>query len=198
MAERSKTLSPPAGAFEPQADEILERAAPGPDPVEAAAQRAAILTDLHRHAPRDPRTVSVFEEGPIVALDSGSGNIVTRSMLTARLALFDTVLILLDRPPLSNAVRSTVPLTLKQAFPSLSEDAQAEWALSEVRRAEAALFLDQSTKADLNALTRQLAVTLDERYLWTAARAFTMVVHISTAGERGSALLPDLLEMRSM
>ena len=197
MAERSKTLNPPAGANDPHADELLQEKIPV-DPIQAAARRASVLADLHSNAPRDPRVISVFENDPIVAEDPGNGNLVTRQMLSCRLDVFDTVLTLLGRPTLSRGTRARTSLALKGAFAMLDDDAQVEWALSEVRFEETKAFLNQCASTDLNALVSHLNATLEKHDIWTAARAFSMAAHLSVGASKGSATLADLLEMRDV
>jgi len=195
MPERSQTLNPPAGVNNPHADEVLKEAKPA-DPIQAAARRASVLADLHQNAPRDPRVQSIFANDSIVAEDSSNGNLLTRQMLAARLDIFDAVLTMLGRPVLGKGARTRTALALKGAFPVLSDDAQVEWALSEVRLEETKAFLGQRAQTDLNALGVQLAATLEKHDIWATARAFSMAAHLSVGQERGSAALADLLEMR--
>ena len=195
MPDRRKGLQPPSGASDPHADDVLNQARPA-DPIQAAAQRASILADLHRHAPRDPRVQSVFDSDPIIVEDPSNGNLVTRQMLTARLDLFDAVLAMLGRPTLPKGARTRTALTLKAAYALLSDDAQVEWALSEVRLEETKAFLGTRPQADLNALGAHLAETLAKTDIWTATRAFSMAAHLSVGEAKGSAALADLLEAR--
>jgi len=197
MPDRSKGLQAPAGASDPHADKVLNRSRPA-DPIQAAAQRAGVLADLHSHAPRDPRVRSVFESDPIVVEDPSNGNLVTRQMLTARLDVFDAVLTMLGRPVLPKGARTRTTLTLKAAYALLSDDAQVEWALSEVRLEETKAFLATRAQADLNALGAQVAATLEKHDIWTAARAFSMAAHLSIGQAKGSAALADLLEARDV
>lgn len=195
MPDRRRGLAPPSGVSESRADKVLMEPRPN-DPIEAAQKRASILADLHREAPRDPRVQSVFEADPIVAEDPSNGNLVTQAMLTARLDLFDAVRTMLGMTPLSRGARTRAAVTLKIAYTMLDDDAQVEWALSEVRLEETKAFLDQREQAELNKLGEQLAAILNKDDLWAAARAFSMAAHIGVGQARGSAALSDLLEIR--
>jgi len=195
MPERQKGLTPPAGLSDERANKALSEPRPN-DPIEAAQKRASILADLHRQAPRDPRVQSVFEADPIVAEDPSNGNLVTQAMLSARLDLFDAVRTMLGQNPLPRSARTRAAVTLKTAYTMLDDDAQVEWALSEVRLEETKAFLDQREQAELNKLGEQLAAILNKDDLWAAARAFSMAAHIGVGQARGSAALSDLLEMR--
>ncbi len=197
MPDRRKGLQPPTGTTDPHADDVLSQPRPG-DPVQAAAMRASILADLHSHAPRDPRVQAVFESDPILVEDPANGNLITRQMLAARLDLFDAVLTMLGRPVLARGARTRTALTLKAAFTLLTDEAQVEWALSEVRLEEAKAFLNTRPQADLNALGVQVAATLEKHDIWAAARAFSMAAHLSIGAPRGSAALADLLEARDI
>lgn len=195
MPDRRKGLQPPTGTLEPRADEALNAPRPS-DPIQAAQKRASVLADLNSNAPRDPRVLSVFEADPIVAEDPANGNLVTQSMLRARGDVFDAVLIMLGRPTLSRTARSRLALTLKNAYPMLSDDAQVEWALSEVRLEETKSFFDTRPAADHNAVGRQVQATIERHDLWAAARAFSMAAHLMVGASSGSAALADLLELR--
>lgn len=195
MPDRRKGLSAPAGASDQRADKALSEARPT-DPIEAAQKRASVLADLHREAPRDPRVQSVFDADPIIAEDPSNGNLVTQAMVTARLDLFDAVRTMLGRAPLPRGARSRAAVTLKTAYTMLSDDAQVEWALSEVRLEETKAFLNERRQAELNALGVRLADILKNNDIWAAARTFSLAAHIAVGKSRGSAALSDLLEMR--
>ena len=195
MPDRRKGLQPPAGLSDPHADEVLSQPRPN-DPIEAAQRRASILADLHQEAPRDPRVISVFDADPIVAQDESNGNLLTQAMLMARLDLFDAVLTMLGRPILARGARSRVQVTLKAAYPHLSDDAQVEWALSEVRLEEMKAWLDQTSQSDIYATGVKLASDYDRSDLWAASRTFSIAAHIGVGQARGAAALADLLEER--
>lgn len=195
MPDRRKGLQPPTGSNDSRADAALTASRPS-DPIEAAQKRASILADLRQSAPRDPRVQAVFDADPIVAEDPANGNLVTQAMLTARGDVFDAVLTMLGRSILTRAMRSRLAVTLKSAYPMLDDDAQVEWALSEVRLEETKAFLGSRPQSDLNALGRQIEAIFKQDDLWTAARAFSMAAHLGVGQARGSAALADLLEMR--
>ena len=195
--ERMPKRIRPRSSGDTQADEALSQPRPI-DPIEAAQKRASVLAGLHRDAPHDPRVQSVFEADPIAAEDRSNGNLVTRGMVTARLDLFDAVRAMLGRRPLPRGARTRAALTLKTAYTMLSDDAQVEWALSEVRFEEAKAFLDRHEQADLIELSEQLTTIWEENDFWAAARAFSMAAHIGVGQARGSASLSDLLEMRDL
>jgi len=197
MPERRKGMQAPSGATSEHAEVALRETRPD-NPIEAAQKRASILADLNREAPNDPRVRSVFEADPIVAEDPSNGNLVTQQMLAARLDLFDAVLVLLGEVPLSRTARSRAALTLKTAYALLDEDAQVEWALSEVRLEEVRAFIDSRSEKDLGVLGAQLEVLMDREDLWAAARTFSMAAHLSVGQSRGSTALADLLEMREI
>jgi hypothetical protein len=194
MPDRRTGLQAPAGS-DTRTDKVLSSPRPS-DPIQAAAQRASVLADLHSHAPRDPRVQSVFESDPILVEDPANGNLVTKLMLAARLEVFDAVLTMLERPALPRGVRTRTALTLKGAYRLLSDDAQVEWALSEVRLEETKAFLDTRAQSDLDALRSQVAATLEKHDIWAATRAFSMAAHLSVGQSKGSAALADLLEPR--
>jgi len=197
MPERRKGLQAPSGAASHRADAALRENRPT-DPIEAAKKRANILADLNREAPNDPRVQSVFETDPIIAEDPSNGNLVTRQMLTARLDLFDATLALLGQASLTRFARSRMAIMLKTTYTLLDDDAQVEWALSEVRFEEIKAFIDQRSEADLDLLGKQLVQQYDREDLWAAARTFSMAAHLSVGQARGSAALADLLEMRDI
>ena len=89
-------------------------------------------------------------------------------------------------------------ITLKTAYPLLDNEAQVEWALSEVRLEEINAFIDQRSEADLGLLGKQLAVQFDREDLWAAARTFAMAAHLSVSQTDRSTALADLLEMRDI
>lgn len=197
MPEKRQGLQAPAGATSSRAEAALNESRPA-NPIEAAQKRASILADLNREAPNDPRVKSVFETDPIIAEDPSNGNLVTRQMLAARLDLFDAVLTLLGRELLSRYARSRASITLKTAYALLEDDAQVEWALSEVRWEEVKAFIGTRPQADLELLGKQLTVQMDREDLWAAARTFSMAAHLSVGQSKGSAALADLLEMRDI
>lgn len=197
MPGKRKSLQAPSGATSQHADAVLRASRPA-NPVEAAQKRASILADLNRDAPNDPRVQSVFDADPIVVEDPRNGNLVTRQMLKARLDLFDAVLVLLGRDPLSRYARSRVAIMLKTTYALLDDDAQVEWALSEVRYEEVKVFISVRSQADLELLGKQLAVQMDREDLWAAARTFSMAAHLSVGESRRSSALADLLEMREI
>lgn len=177
------------------ADDVLPAARPE-DPIEAAQKRSSVLSDLRRDAPKDPRVKSVFEADPIVAEDPSTATVVTSRMLRARQDVFDAVLTMLGKPLLTRASRSWMAVHLTNAFTSLSEAAQKEWALSEMRLEETAAFLGSRNQMELNALGEQIAAILEARDLWDAARAFSIAAHMGVGSGKGSAQIPDLLELR--
>ncbi len=197
MAGQCRTNSSTREANDPLTDELLGEKI-SDDPIQAAARRASVLSDLHRNAPDDPRVISVFNNDPIVVENPHNGAIVTRQMLSSRLDLFDTVLTLLSKPTLPRGARTRTLLALKSAFTMLDDTAQLEWTLSEVRFEETKAFLDQCASTDLNALVSHLNATLQKHDIWTAARAFSMAAHLSVGASKGSATLADLLEMRDV
>ena len=197
MPGKRQGLQAPSGATSEHADAALRLSRPS-NPIEAAQKRASILADLNRDAPNDPRVQSVFDADPIVAEDPSNGNLVTRQMLNARLDLFDALLVLLGREPLSRYARSRVAIMLKTTYALLDDGAQVEWALSEVRYEEVKLFIDARSQADLELLSKQLASQMDREDLWAAARTFSMAAHLSVGETRGSTALADLLEMRDI
>ncbi len=166
------------------------------DPIRAAQERAGILAGLRRDRTGDARVQAVFDADPIVAEEISSGNLVTQSMLDARLAVFDAVLEILGRPALTNAARARIIFTLRGAFPVLTDDAQVEWALSEVRNEEIKAFLASRTAEECEAVARQIAVMADQTDLWVAARTLSMAAHVAVGRERGAARLSELLELR--
>ena len=195
--DRRKGLQAPSGALSRHADAAL-RENPPTNPIDAAQKRASVLADLNSEAPDDPRVQSVFQADPIVAEDPSNGNIVTRQMLSARLDLLDAVLVLLGRDTISQFSRSRASITLKTAYAFLDENAQIEWALSEVRWEEAKAFINSRSEADLRLLGKQLALQIDREDIWAAARTFSMAAHLSNGELRGSSALADLLEMRDI
>lgn len=197
MPDRRKGLQAPTGATDPHADDALSQPRPA-DPIEAAQKRSSVLADLHHRSPRDPRVQSVFESDPIIAEDPANGNLVTQAMLSARADVFDAVLTMLGRPVLTRAARSRLRVTLKSAFTMLSDDAQVEWALSEVRLEETKAFLEGRAQKELNTLGHQMQMIFDRSDLWAAGRAFSMAAHLAVGRDEGSASLAELLEMREI
>ncbi|GEM_PF-2539498 len=192
MPERGIGLQAPAGRASRRAEAALQMVRPT-NPVEAARKRASILADLNRDAPNDPRVQSVFDADPIVAEDPTNGNLVTRQMLNARLDLFDEVLGLIGRGSLPRVARSRLAITLKTAYTMLDNDAQIEWALSEVRLEEAKALMIARSAHDLDVLRQQLAQQFEREGIWAAARTFSIAAHLSVGELRGSAALADLL-----
>lgn len=190
-------MRPRGRGGESAADGILSVDRPD-DTVEAARKRSAVLADLRRDAPKDPRVQSVFEADPIVAEDPSSAIVVTSRMLRARTDVFDAVLVMLGRPVLTRAARSWMAVHLSNAFEVLTPEAQGEWALSEMRLEETKSFLGSRAQGELNALGKQVEAIMDARDLWDAARAFSIAAHMSVGDGKGSALIPDLLELRDL
>ena len=197
MPEKRPGLRAPSGVASQRTEAAFLESRPS-DPLMAAQKRASILPDLNREAPNDPRVRAVFETDPIIAEDPSNGNLVTRQMLDARLDLLDAALALLGKTPLSRFARSRMAITLKTAYPLLDNEAQVEWALSEVRLEEINAFIDQRSEADLGLLGKQLAVQFDREDLWAAARTFSMAAHLSVSQTDRSTALADLLEMRDI
>lgn len=168
------------------------------NPIDAANTRASVLADLRRDAPEDPRTVSVFEADPIVAEDPSTATVVTSRMLRARGDVFDAVLKLVGRPALTRSARSWMAVHLSNAFTVLSEAAQKEWALSEMRMEETRAFLDRRPQTELDILAEQIGAIIEKRDIWDAARAFSIAAHIGIGDSTKSARLADLLELRDL
>ena len=166
------------------------------DPIRAAQERAGILAGLRRDRLDDARIQAVFQADPVVVEDKATGNLVTRRMLEARFAVFDAALEILGKPVLDTAARARITFTLRGAYSVLTDDAQVEWALSEVRREEIAAFLATRTDQESEALNRQVSVMAAQADLWAAARALSLAAHGEGGRARGAARLSELLEMR--
>lgn len=166
------------------------------DPIRAAQERAGILAGLRRDRLDDARIQAVFQSDPIVVEDKATGNLVTRSMLEARFAVFDAALEILEKPVLDTASRARITFTLRGAYSVLTDDAQVEWALSEVRREEITAFLATRTDEEREALSRQINVMAAQADLWAAARALSLAAHGEVGRARGAVRLSELLEMR--
>ena len=149
-------------------------------PVEAALRRSAILADMRRLSPEDPRVRAVFDTDALVAEDQRTGIVVTASMVRARADVFDRLLMLLGRPVLTRGQRSWLAVRIANAFEVLSPAAQLEWSMGEVRRAEIDRMMGQRSDDDLSALASQLDAIVDAADLWAGARALAIAARVAT------------------
>lgn len=188
--------SPVAGPAAPRDDAAFQEARPA-DPIEAAQRRAAILAGLYLNRRNEARVAAVFEADPVVAEDPANGNLVTRRMVEARIGVFDAMLKVVGRPALHRAVNARMRLTLRYAFPFLTDDAQVEWALSEVRDEEIRAMLRETGEAELGDIAMHLASVIEDGGPWPAMQAFALIAHERTGEERGAAALANLLEPRT-
>lgn len=170
--KNTKSLQPAAKRDVETVDQILATPRPA-KPVEAAAQRLALLKQLRRDAREEPRTKLIFEADQVIVEDTDSEHFVTETMLAARLRLF----MMLDRlfeelraePMEAKALRDA----LTEAFGALDPDAQREWALSEVREEQLSLFLAANAPETLAKLLKELLPVYHTSGSWEAMRLLT-------------------------
>ena len=192
---RASTALKPASRQQREVADRLLAIDPPASPVEAAAARSELLSELRHQAPEDYRVKAIFDADPIIVEDPQTHILVTESILAARLAHFDALYALFGNPPLGPAARDRIRDALVDAFVLLSPGAQEEWALGEYRLAETLGFLRDREPTDIRALSGELRPVFEARGGWEAARLLSHAAGLSFA--RGGAHLPvaDLLEL---
>lgn len=190
----SRSLKPASKHQREVADRLLA-VDPPPSPIEAAAERSALLAELRREAPEDHRVRAIFDADPVVVEDMHTHVVVTESILAARLAHFDAVYALFGAAALDSAARERIRGALVDAFALLSPAAQNEWALSEYRLAETLGFLRDRAPKDIKALSAELRPVFKARGGWETGRLLSHAAGL--ASPEGGARLPvaDLLEL---
>ena len=191
---RRKGMKPIPKGAEEAADRILAVVKPD-DPVLAARMRADTLVDLWRDARGDPRADDIFEADPVLAADPHTGWLVTESMLSARIGLFDSLNTLLQKPYLTEDACAAMRRTLIAAFADLAPDSQREWCYSEVRLEQGLAFLESRKPSDLLALADELRPVDAKRGLWDSMRLFSLAAQMSDVGGTQDAPVASLLEM---
>jgi len=191
---RRKGMTPLPRSVERAADRLLDRIPPK-DPLIAAQMRADLLSDLYHEAGDDPRAQAIFEADPVVAADPDTGWLVVESMMSARLALFDSLATLLGATMMDAASRTEMRRTLIDAFTDLAPGSQREWCYSEMRLEQGLTLLENRQPSELMSLADTLRPVQARRGPWDALRLFSIAAAMSTGNPGRDVPVADLLSV---